>query len=78
MEYKRIHLSPVAVLCIGVFKEDFAERLKDSYHYEVLGGQHTVVAKTKLFKENPDSMLFSHVLAEVYAGLSDKEGISSQ
>ena len=59
----------------GVSQEDFAERLKDSYCYEVLGGQHTVAAKTELFKENPDSVLFSHVLAEVYAGLSDKEAL---
>ena len=68
-------VSPVAVLCIDVSKEDFAERLKDSYRYEVLGGQHTVAAKTELFKDNPDSVLFSHVLAEVYAGLSDKEAL---
>ena len=60
-------VSPVAVLCIDVSKEDFAERLKDSYRYEVLGGQHTVAAKTELFNENPDNVLFSHVLAEVYA-----------
>ena len=56
----------MAVLCVDVSKEDFAERLKDSYHYEVLGGQHTVAAKSELLKENPDSALFSHVLAEVY------------
>ena len=66
---------PVAVLCIDVSKEDFVERLKDSYCYEVLGGQHTVAAKTELLKENPNSMLFNHVLAELYAGLSDKESL---
>ena len=48
---------------MDVLKEDFAEQLKDSYRYEVLGGQHIVAAKTELFKENPDSVLFSHVLA---------------
>ena len=68
-------VSPVAVLCVDVSKEDFAERLKDPYRYEVLGGQHTVAAKTELLKENPKSVLFSHVLAEVYAGLSDKEAL---
>ena len=64
--------SPLAVLCVDVTKEDFAEWLKDSYCYEVLGSQHTVAAKTELFKENPDTVLFSSVLAEVYAGLNDK------
>ena len=34
---------------------------------------HAVAAKSELLKENPDSALFSHVLAEVYAGLSNKE-----
>ena len=42
---------PVAVLCVGV--DDFSERYKDSYRYEVLGGQHTAAAKAKLLKENP-------------------------
>ena len=60
----------MAVLCVDVTKEDFAEWLKDSYCYEVLGGQHTVAAKTELLKENPDN---SNVLAEVYAGLNDKD-----
>ena len=68
-------VSPVAVLCVDVAKEDFADRLKDSYRYEVLGGQHTVAAKTELFKGNPDNVLFSNVLAEVYAGLNDKEAL---
>jgi len=54
----------VVVLCIDVSTEDFTNRLKDSYRYEVLGGQHTVAAKTELFKDNPDNVLFSHVLAE--------------
>ena len=66
---------PVAVLCIDISKEDFAERLKDSYRYEVLGGQHTVAAKAELLKENPDSVLFNHIFAEVYAELSDKEAL---
>ena len=38
---------PVAVLCIGVDKDSFSERYKDSYRYEVLGGQHTVLQQQK-------------------------------
>lgn len=68
-------VSPVAVLCTDASKEDFAERLKCSYHYEVLGGQHMVSGKTELFKENSDSVSFSHVLSEVYIALSDKEAL---
>ena len=52
---------PVAVLCINISKEDFVERLKDSYWYKVLGGQHTVAAKAELLKENRDSVLFNHI-----------------
>lgn len=66
---------PIAVLCINVEKENFAERYKDSYRYEVLGGQHTVAAKTELLRENPSNSLFNQVFAEVYIGLSDKESL---
>jgi len=66
---------PVAVLCINTSKEDFVERLKDSYRYEILGGQHTVAAKSELFKEHQANMLFSTILADVYGGLSDKEAL---
>ena len=62
---------PIAVLCTGV--DDFLERYKDSYRYEVLGGQHTAAAKAELLKENPGNTLFNHVFAEVYMGLTDKE-----
>ena len=44
---------PIAVLCVGVDKDTFSERYKDSYRYEVLGGQHTAAAKAELLKENP-------------------------
>ena len=62
---------PVAVLCVGV--DDFSERYKDSYRYEVLGGQHTAAAKAELLKENPGNSLFNQVFAEVYMGLTDRE-----
>lgn len=67
---------PVAVMCIDVQnKEEFSERLKDSYRYEVLGGQHTTAAKTELLRENPHNPLYGKVLAEVYVGLQDKEAL---
>ena len=48
---------PVAVLCIDVQqKEDFSERLKESYKYEVLGGQHTTAAKAELYHDNPNNL----------------------
>ena len=51
---------PIAIVCIDVQnKEEFSERLKDSYRYEVLGGQHTTAAKTELLRENPHNSLYN-------------------
>ena len=63
-------MPPVAVLCINVEKENFAEQYKDSYRYEVLGGQHTVAAKAELLRENLINFLFNQIFAEVYIGLN--------
>ena len=63
---------PVAVLCIGVDKESFSERYKESYRYEVLGGQHTVA---ELLRENPGNPFYNQIIAEVYISLSDKEAL---
>ena len=35
----------MAVLCVDVTKQDFADELKDLYHYEVLGGHSNVLAE---------------------------------
>ena len=44
-------VSPVTILSIRrCFKRIFLKQLKDSYQYEMLGGQHTVAAKTELLK----------------------------
>ena len=64
---------PLTVLCVGI--EEFSERHKDSYRYEVLGGQHTAAAKNALLKENPTNPFYKHVYAEVYLGLDDKESL---
>lgn len=63
--FQCLHNLPVAVLCIDVAKEDFVERLKDSYQYEVLGGQHTIAAKSELLKEDPNNRLYNQALTKV-------------
>ena len=69
-------VAPIAVLCMNVQDiENFSIRLKDVYKYEVLGGQHTATARQQLHREQPENPLFSHVLAEIYVGLSDNESL---
>lgn len=68
-------MPPVAVLCVDVQeKDEFLERLKESYKYEVLGGQHTTAAKAELFHENHNP-LHNQINAEVYIGLNNKEAL---
>lgn len=67
---------PIAVSCTDVDETGaFAERLKDVYKYEVLGGQHTSAARTQLNKKYPENPLYRSILAEVYVGLSDDEAL---
>ena len=67
---------PIAVLCNDVDEtEGFSERLKDVYKYEVLGGQHTSIARAQLNKKYPENPLYRSILAEVYVGLSDDEAL---
>lgn len=67
---------PVAVLCTNVHEvAQYKEEYKHIYKYEVLGGQHTSVAKTELHQENPDNPHFGEVLAEIYVGLTDDEAL---
>ena len=69
-------VAPVAVLCTNVqVMQQYSARLKDVYKYEVLGGQHTSTARSELHKEHPENPLFSHILAEVYVGLTDDEAL---
>ena len=42
-------------------------------HYEVLGGLHSLLAKSQLLAENPDNPFFKMCLCDVYVGLSDEE-----
>lgn len=67
---------PIAALCVDIKEESkFSERLKGVYKYEVLGGQHISRARMELHKENPENVLYSSILAEVYVGLSDDEAL---
>ena len=42
---------------------------------EVLGGQHTAMARQKVSAEYPGNTILKHILAEVYVGLSDDEAL---
>ena len=65
--------SPMAVLCREISKQsEFQEKVKNIYHYEVLGGLHTYIAKSQLAQEMPEIPYFS---AEVYVGLSDEQAL---
>ena len=67
---------PVAVLCTSVSTlEQFDIKRKDAYRYEVLGGQHTAMARQKVSAEYPGNTMLKHILAEVYVGLSDDEAL---
>lgn len=64
----------IAVLCSDVENiHKFRPHLKDHYHYEVLGGLHTVTAKQELSEEVTDQMHYKETLATVYCGLTDEE-----
>lgn len=65
---------PVACNCLDV-QQDYSERLRDVYKYEVLGGHHTSTARAQLHEEQPDNPLFARVLCEVYVGLTDDEAL---
>lgn len=68
--------APIAVLCKNVSKpEDFQDKYKIVYKYEVLGGLHTYIAKAQLSQEFPNNTDFQSVRAEVYVGLTDEAAL---
>lgn len=68
--------APVAVLCKSVESvTDFNTKFKDVYKYEVLGGLHTMLAKTQLASEYPHCSFYKMVTAEVYIGLTDEQAL---
>ena len=67
---------PVSVLCTYVNnQEEFSNKHKDTSWYEVLGGQHTALARREVYKKHPDDTLLQRILSEVYVGLSDDEAL---
>ncbi|XP_064397804.1 uncharacterized protein LOC135344519 [Halichondria panicea] len=67
---------PIAVLCISVESIDvFDTNRVDAYKYELLGGQHTALARRIVAAKSPDNTLLQTVLAEVYVGLTDDEAL---
>ena len=68
-----IGIPPLAVQCKDIRSKDgFEERLKNVYHYEVLGGLHGVTARQEL---NMEGFKFETASCHVYAGLSDEEAL---
>lgn len=58
--------TPMAVLCKDVDEvSEYRAKYKNVYKYEVLGGLHTLVAKSQLTEEYPDNPYFKVALAEV-------------
>ena len=69
-------VAPLAVVCISVDSiSGFSEKWLSVYKYEVLGGQHTALARKDLLKENPANSFFKDVWAEVYVGLTSVEAL---
>lgn len=68
--------TPMAVLCKDVTNvEQFNDKFVGVYKYEVLGGLHTLTAKSELAKEHLEIPSFHQALAEVYIGLSDEQSL---
>lgn len=68
--------TPMAVMCKDVeVVSDYNVKYKNVYKYEVLGGLHTLIAKTQLMEEYADNPFFKAAMAEVYVGLTDEEAL---
>jgi hypothetical protein len=56
--------------------DNFSDKFLSVYKYEVLGGQHTALAKQRLHQQNSSNPLFREVLAEVYVGLTTDKSLT--
>ena len=45
------------------------------YKYEILGGQHTALARKAVALKHTDNMMLQKTLAKVYVGLTDDEAL---
>ncbi len=68
--------TPMAVLCKDANNpSDFNKKYKKVYKYEVLGGMHTLLAKTQLATEYPENPFFKVAIADVFVGLTDEQSL---
>ena len=68
--------APLAILCRDVTQPDeFQEKYKNVYKYEVLGGLHTFIAKSQLAQEIPDNDHYKCATTEIYVGLTDEAAL---
>lgn len=71
-----IGAAPLAVVCKDVEKkEQFQERLKSVYKYEVQGGLHGAKARQCLLSDDASQLVYASVHAIVYVGLTDEEAL---
>ena len=69
-------IPPFAVMCKNIRKvEEFNERHKDVYQYEVLGGLHGAKARQALLLEQPGVEAYSRMFCIIYCGLTDEEAL---
>ena len=67
---------PIAALCTSVSTvEEYDIKLKNAYRYELLGGQHTALARKAVANQHRCNMALQQVLAEVYVGLTNDEAL---
>ena len=64
--------APMVVLCKDVTVETFNSKYLSVYKYEVLGGLHSLLAKTQLSEQHPENPFYKTAMAEVYVALSDE------
>ena len=68
--------SPFADVCKDICKlEEFQDRHKNVYKYEVLGGLHSFLVKCQLTQEFPQNLYFKVAMADVYVGLNDEQAL---
>ena len=67
--------STMVVLCKDVTMETFNPKYSSVYKYEMLGGMHSLLAKTQLTEEQPENPYYKTALADVYVALSDEQSL---
>ena len=76
-------IPPMAVLCTSVvdlilfikFMYIPCMHTHNRYKYEILGGQHSALARNAVALKHTDNMMLQKALAEVYVGLTDDEAL---